>query len=158
MAKLRYNGVRLPAFPEELNQKLYPCAFITRDRQAGEFNLICTSSRVYCSEGVTPVTVGWSASANRGRGFRCFDRDEVWSIDEDLDRDMTTGGFLTFGADKYDFIWTNTTIESSVGTVHLEASEPVPTFDLKSWLTGFAMGMAGQPLPADGRKGEARDE
>ena len=47
--------------------------------------------------------------------------------------------------------WTNyDIIDISDNSVYLAASEPVPDngdFDLKSWLIGFALGLAGKPVP-----------
>jgi hypothetical protein len=43
--------------------------------------------------------------------------------------------------------WSNTTLYDVSGNVVIEGTEPVNWwFDLKSWLTGFALGLAGKPL------------
>lgn len=46
-------------------------------------------------------------------------------------------------------VWSNATLRDADGNVLLEGSEPVPapTFFLTSWLIGFALGIAGKPLP-----------
>ena len=151
MAKYQYGDVILPGFPSELDTETYPCAFIVQSRETKWYQLVCTKNRVYCTEGVNPVAVGWDASVNRGHGFVCYSGDNAWVVDNDLDAEMSTGTlFLMLTEDEFDFIWTNTTIESSMGTVFLEASEPIPTFDLQSWLTGYALGLSGKPLPFGG--------
>ena len=43
--------------------------------------------------------------------------------------------------------WTNTTLYDADGNLFLEASDPVAYFDLRSWLTGYALGLCGKPLP-----------
>lgn len=44
-------------------------------------------------------------------------------------------------------IWSNHKILNEDGSTYVEASNPMQKFDLKSWLTGFALGLAGKPLP-----------
>lgn len=56
--------------------------------------------------------------------------------------------------DVYQRIYTNHDILDGDGNVYLAADTvtPVKLFDLKSWLTGFALGLAGKPLPLAVRK------
>ena len=44
--------------------------------------------------------------------------------------------------------WSNHTLYDQNGNLVIEPSDPVAYFDLKSWLTGYALGIAGKPLPA----------
>lgn len=56
--------------------------------------------------------------------------------------------------DVYQRIYTNHDILDGAGNVYLAADTvtPVKLFDLKSWLTGFSLGLAGKPLPLAVRK------
>ena len=155
MAEYRYNGVKLPELPVVLNQTLYPCALIVRSRESGVFYLMCTCEPVHSSEGTQIVTVGWAPNENRGHGFRCNAGEKMWVLDTDLDNMMyRDSAYLMVSDDRFEFIWTNTTISSSLGSVFLQESVPVPVFDLRSWLTGFVMGMAGMPMPVNIGRGE----
>ncbi len=55
-------------------------------------------------------------------------------------------------------IYANYDLLDSDGTLYLAASDPVPVeettpaFSLKAWLTGYALGIAGKPLPFAGKK------
>lgn len=159
MAKYRYNGVALPGMPSEVENGLYPRLSIVQNKSTELYNLICTKSNVYAVEDYGTVGVNGIMlypEPNSGRGFSCSASSFAWSVYADLDAALSPSEttILTFTDDKYRFVWTNTDIADSTGTVHYEASEPVPMFDLKAWLTGLALGLAGKPLPLSMEKRE----
>lgn len=59
--------------------------------------------------------------------------------------------FLEFPENGFYTLWSNFDIYNDMG-LYCPASDPIPveekkTFCLRSWLTGFALGLAGKPLP-----------
>ena len=159
VSRYKYNGVSLPGMPSEVDTGVYPRLFIVQNKSTELYNLICTKSNVYAVEDYGTVGVNGIVlypEPNSGRGFSCSASSFAWSVYADLDAALSPSEttILTFTDDKYRFVWTNTDIADNEGVVHYEASEPVPMFDLKAWLTGFALGLAGKPLPLSMEKRE----
>lgn len=125
-----YNGVELPALPE-WDKTVYPYAFIEK-----------TLFMYYLRVLTNPL-------APDGDSFRFTQPGLVTAVKSDMS-----------GWDEWSEVtentrtplWTNTDILNSDGTLHLAASDPIPVtvpnpFCLRSWLTGFALGLAGKSLP-----------
>lgn len=143
MAKCKYNGVPLPELPAE--SQLYDNAWIY-ETAGDDYALILSNSPLY------GITYGGNACL----AFSESAEGSVYSIHEDKWHQMSStintmfydgGDYRYFYKDSYPILWTKTDICDADGNVVYEASAPVPLFDLKSWLTGFALGLAGKPLP-----------
>ena len=153
MAKYRYGNVILPGLPGGVDAISCPCAFIIRSKETGRYILVRTRSVVYASAGdgsAGIVGIMIFPESNPGRAYRCTGSDLEWEIFPSLDGNLTSGtGIIVVEDTYYDLIWTNRDITDSLGYVYYRASEPVEVFDLEVWLIGFAMGLAGVPLPVD---------
>ena len=135
MGNYLYNGVELPELPE----LIYPHAIIQ------DLGFLY---RLYLFE-LKPKPGGL---VDAGSHFVNY----VRTTDGWLENSSGTVGSFQPGL-KY-VIWTNTDLYNEDGSLFLAASDPVPVggvpvrIHLKSWLTGYALGLAGQPLPLIGEK------
>lgn len=144
MSKALYNGVELPVLPEIANS--YEYAWLLLATPDGTPQLLLANGSGEFSY----------SSADKGTGIYlwfttamlCMPVGETWvkSSEATSDGNQT----LTISAPPAETFWANFDIYDSDGSLYLAASLPVPIkegFDLKSWLTGFALGFSGKPLP-----------
>lgn len=144
-----YNGVKLPALPE-YDQSVYPYVILQR--------IPMTDGYAYYFTGrATPFTRADDYTIEQPDGTTVLLTDVMNLYDpEGCFEYLLEDGWIYLGnpsqvvssATEVIF-WTNTDIYEDDGSVFLAGSEPVQasTFDLKSWLTGFALGFSGKPLP-----------
>ena len=133
MGKFLYGGVLLPDIDTVWTDKVtYPYAIIVVNENKSEILHISPVPFIYEDPNV-------NISSGTGSPRYLNDSDE-WV-------DYGSGsGFTGFGVK-----WTSHNIlDTSGNSIYLAESEPVPVqegFCLKSWLTGFALGLAGKPMP-----------
>ena len=122
MADLKlYNGVELPAPPEEWDEAKYPCANICYDNNVGTY---------YFSVFSVPVVVNNGRLDDAGT-TKCIDYvldGDAWVQDSD------EYNFTGISLAEYPLIWTNTNIINTAdNSVYLAASNPVgPNDNLRS--------------------------
>lgn len=157
MAKMYlYNGIEFPELPNDVDRAVWDFACITEYKE-GEANHLLITKSTYKD---TDYGVCYKTNvADQNKGVFFYGNDTVvrryeiqngeWVFAEQRYKDEGATGVGFY----YDMpIWTNTTIRySTTEEIFLEASEPTSVFtlDLQSWLTGFALGLAGKPLPLD---------
>ena len=75
---------------------------------------------------------------------------ESWTLQEDENAEYSglVGCYPYWSVSG--IIWSNTTLLDQNGSVFVEGSKPVNGFDIRSWLTGYMLGLAGKPLPIIG--------
>lgn len=129
MSKYLYNGIPLPDINTVWTDKTtYPYAIIFGDEYGGEFLHISPVPFIYEDPNV---------NISSGAGSPRYINDSDGWVEHDSGSGCTGSGVK----------WTNyDIIDISDNSVYLAASEPV-SVNLKSWLIGFALGLAGKPLP-----------
>lgn len=158
MSKALYNGYELPALPE-WDTTAYPYAYIWFPYNSPiEFWLVLIPAE---AELVYNSDLHFLFSASHYLRYHAQALDNDWGSAERVEIESGIGISIwkpeSVDADEYfTTCWANFDIYSESGQLLLAASEPVPIkegFDLKSWLTGFALGLSGKPLPLNtGRK------
>lgn len=157
MAKYSYNGTILPALPNVGSEYTKKCICMSPDPDNPFGYVYCFSNDVtFAYSGTTaggdPIYIAATASKVMIGMF---------NAEQDADADeliaLETEGYMTLHTDGLTPIWTNFDIIAENGSVFLAASEPVlveepeepepPAFDLRSFLTGLALGLSGKPLP-----------
>lgn len=152
MAKALYNGYELPALPE-YDTETYPYAFIY---YVGETPTLCTLVLVPADATVSYPDDSSAILINTSyyQSYSARSVDDAW---EDDGITETSGSIYLikpmdeFPTDYTVVQWTNFNIYTKDEELLLAASDPVPIpesgFDLRSWLTGLALGLSGKPLP-----------
>lgn len=137
MPNYLYNDVSLPKLPE-YNTSIYLHACINESSLiSGVYILYLCSAPFYFSEteGNVRTVAGSSLSTSKYNSTT-----NKWEPLENRDSIAGNMGINPF--------WCNVDILKEDGTVYLAATEPTTTWsDLKSWLIGFILGLAGKPLP-----------
>lgn len=146
MSAYRYNGVKLPALPA-WDTDTYPYAQIQYiPYNDGSFisHLRC-STQPFCA--TASAVTNTAGSAVLVQTYISTYTNFAWGTAYVLED-------ISLSLDPDSVIWCNVDISDESGAVFLAASEPVPVqsvtipdFCLNSWLTGFAIGLAGKPLP-----------
>lgn len=148
---MAYENVTPPPLPE-YDSTTYPNYLLVFNFDEGSTDwsqvhlLYAESPFVYDSDGAyirgSVATYGWQV----------YDVYDAWAIL--LGQEFHTIGLeldITPGLDGEVFqrIYTNHDILDSKGNVYLAADcvTPVSTFDLRSWLVGYTLGICGKPLP-----------
>ena len=144
-----FNGVKLPELPE-WDKETYPYAIIVRMEIFGEFWLYVTENplSVFYSVKHGYDVVSTTVKSNYLH-YRCNIDSDTWvsypSYDDSyFDADESHAGIpgLT--------VWVNRDVmNADDGSLFMKASEPVlfVKLDLRSWLTGYTLGLAGKPIP-----------
>lgn len=152
MPNYLYNGVELPAIPAEVMSNPYVYIFES------------VEGSTYLAYGfdTKPTTVSVTTFGNSVDKLRvesgtyasaCWystTPDEWTGIEANKSPSDAALGYMQQNLS--DVIWANFDVYLSNGELFLAASEPIPvtepeSFDLDSWLIGFAMGLANEPLP-----------
>lgn len=171
MSRYKYNDLTLPALPE-WDKETYPYALIFLQMYGGEsvydtspesgIVLIVANKLGYLddprgitNEALETDTYVYTMGGNDWDGFTpdpidyirwtCPSLEEGWQEFDTGSRSQIDAGMKSCYPDM--LAWTNTTLYDADGNVVLEASDPIPICDLRSWLTGFALGFSGKPLP-----------
>lgn len=145
MSKALYNGVELPALPEIANSYEYAWLLLATPNGTPQLLLANGSGKFsYSSENGDGIFLWFTT------GMLCLPVGETWIESDEVTSDGND--LLTISASPAETFWANFDIYNEDGSLYLAASEPVPIeeekgFDLKSWLTGFALGLSGKPLP-----------
>lgn len=150
MDKYLYNGLELPALPE-WDTTAYPYAYIY---YVGETPAFCTlvlvpaDAEIVYEEGTSAILF----STTHYRSYYARSVDEQW----DDDGITETEGSIYLFKPMVDYPmaytvvqWTDFDVYTKDNMLLFLRSNPVlieEGFDLKSWLTGFALGLAGKPL------------
>lgn len=151
-----YNGVELPNINMVWTDKeSYPYAAITTD-ETYQYRLWLSGVGFECMETWSGFTDVVSQESSAVSATYVLESDS-WSKDAEYD---DRAGRILSGNNGRTTIWTSVDIlYVTAGTVYLAASDPVDpnaptepetpafTLDLNSWLTGFALGLCGKPLP-----------
>lgn len=156
MAKYLYKGLELPALPE-WDKTAYPYAYIY---YVGETPTFCTlvlipaAAEIVYEEGTSAILF----ATTHYRSYYARSVDEQW---DDNGITETSGSIYLLKPwldypDNYTVLqWTNFNVYNKDNELMFPESDPVPVeeptpddenFDLKSWLTGFALGLASKPL------------
>ena len=150
MAKYSYDGLIHPAPPEAWDSKTHPYAFIcrvinsTNDLEKGDYFVVADKLGYidYWVSGVQVYTLGGSdllADQAKPISFvRWKANGDEWEL---VETDQLSNIYVGNSV-----VWTNTTLYDANGAFYLFGTEPVPAFDIKGFLTGFALGLAGKPL------------
>lgn len=144
MADYKYNGVKLPKLPE-YDTAVYPYSYIFDYADLHGYVLVISTTRftLYEYEGYSDKVIGDESGTSDAVVYTVTDG--AWT---ELDIDAQNGAWWGTAGSALPCVWCNTDIlDSEDGSVYLAASEPVKAFCLRSWLTGFALGLAGKPLP-----------
>ena len=166
----RYNGVKLPALPKDVVDK-YPYIVILfeHDRGYGSFYSFHASTESSELEKI------WYSADNayqtellqRGKGVSYYikkDQSDIWTrLHDEVDGSESASApywyndvlVNSLGVLLKSVVWTNHNIYNTEGGLEYAANDapvPVPDIDLKSWLTGYALGLAGKPMPMGMRK------
>lgn len=147
-----YNGVELPDINTVWTDKeTYPYAVVFKSIAYGFYMLVASNSvfttYIHSSLNNRVFSSGkcnWSRYTNESDPVQ-------WAFSKSLVNDS-----LNYFVDSYSPVWANfDMIDTDTSAVYLAASEPVPVgvdenapiIDMKSWLTGFVLGLCGKPLP-----------
>ena len=143
-------SVELPALPE-YDETEYPYAYIMAlSLNVPQYYLALMPRDARLN---TPDDASVTYNVSHYLQYDCRGIDDVWD-----GPDYCTGGniyvakpFLEFPENGFYTLWSNFDIYNDMG-LYCPASDPIPveekkTFCLRSWLTGFALGLAGKPLP-----------
>ena len=151
MSKYLYDGEKLPALPGWLDQATYPYLLIYEvpsgsSEEAGMYLLAADSLGYvdFSSPGVHIYTLGGSDAIYNDLPI-AFVRWKCNGLEwEQVEIGTMSNIYIGWGA-----VWSNTTLRDHKGNYYMIGTEPVPVpaFHLKSWLIGFALGVAGKPLP-----------
>lgn len=161
----RYNGVKLPALPKDVVDK-YPYIVILfeHDRGYGSFYSFHASTEPSELEKI------WYSADNayqtellqRGKGVSYYikkDQSDIWTrLHDEVDGSESASApywysdvlVNSLGVLLNSVVWTNHNIYNIDGGIEYTANDaptPIPDIDLKSWLTGYALGLAGKPMP-----------
>lgn len=150
MGKYLYNGLELPALPE-WDKAAYPYAYIY---YVGETPAFCTlvlvpaDAEIIYDEGTSAILF----STSYYQSYYARSVDDQWGDDGITE----TSGSIYLFKPMVDFPmgytvvqWTNFDVYTKDGSLLFPGSEPVlieERFDINSWLTGLAFGLAGKPL------------
>lgn len=156
-----YNGYTLPRLPAGWDMQKYPYAIILGVKSAFGFNLVCHSElptvRTVNGENVIGFNIGTKVQSftfNRASDTDWVDKGEVTPTPSD-----SSVTWYYYDNDATEFVWCNNDIKDESGNTVYAASVPVPiapeepedpeppAFDLTAWLTGYALGLCGKPLP-----------
>lgn len=150
MDKYLYNGLELPDLPE-WDTTAYPYAYIY---YVGENPAFCTlvlvpaDAEIVFEEGTAAILF----STSHYRSYYARSVDEQW---DDEGTTETSGSIYLFKPmvdypTAYTVVqWTNFDVYTKDNKPLFPKSDPVlirSGFNLKSWLTGFALGLTGKPL------------
>ena len=145
---MKYNGISLPDLPE-YDTAAYPYACIQRIPYAAGG---CIAHLRYSSKPF--VAAGGAVTNSDGAGFVL--RSYLSASSNFLWNKPTTIWNVGLSLPPDTVIWCNQDILDEDGGVLLSATEPageptlaIPNFCLSSWLVGFALGLAGRPLPTN---------
>lgn len=161
-----YNGYTLPRLPAGWDMQKYPYAIILGVKSAFGFNLVCHSElptvRTVNGENVIGFNIGTKVQSftfNRASDTDWVDKGEVTPTPSD-----SSVIWYYYDNDTTEFVWCNNDIKDESGNTVYAASVPVPiapeepedpetpAFDLTAWLTGYALGICGKPLPFSTKK------
>lgn len=154
----KYNGWDLPDLPE-YDTAAYPRAYITgvtsdigNGAVAGDYLLslvdgaaaIAHSDDTYTEDTGVILFTGVTAQKLYSAA------DGAWSEISGTD----SGTAYILRPDMLVPLWANFDVPKADGTVYLAASEPVAEkkFDLRAWLFGLLLGLAGKPMPLNKRE------
>ena len=173
MAKKYYNGNLLPDIEPLWDKTIYPYAYIsigscanlgytTDTTMKGRYaHLVFVDTTGYIEKGSTVGTnsyIPYNGTISGETYIIALDDDCVESfsslwpgINTETWLESTNEYFAAAAAGEGPH-WTNTTLYDADGNLFLEASEPVAAFDLTAWLTGYALGLCGKPLPFSTKK------
>lgn len=167
MAKKYYNGHLLPDIEPLWNKTTYPYAYISicdaentglpvETGLTGRYAhlvLIDTAGYIRIGDSYNNAYVA-NAEITAAKTFViALDDDSVESLSslyQGINKETwleTTNYYQYEAAAGEGPHWTNTTLYDADGNLFLEASDPVTPFDLTAWLTGYALGLCGKPLP-----------
>lgn len=157
LGKHMYNNLALPA-PPEWDPAEYPYAYIY---YVGETPTLCTlvlvpaEAEIVYEDGTSAILF----STPYYKSYSARTVDEQWADDGIT---QTSGSIylfkpmISYPEDYIILQWTNFNVYTKDNELIFPKSDPDPVedpvpdeekFDLKSWLTGFALGLAGKPLP-----------
>ena len=150
MAKYSYNGVILPALPNVGATHPKMCICMNGDNSMG--TLYCFSNDV--SFRYNGVNAGGDIVYIQAHAtsilFELFATENVVEFSPlELPQENANLYSEDSGSGGLTPIWSNFDIIAEDGSVFLAASDPVEVkgFDLRSFLTGLALGLSGKPLP-----------
>lgn len=131
--KYLYNGIKLPKLPN-YDTTAYPNAYIVRLGETESYMLML-------------LPAGWSysydsgivASGVVGAYYGEYDNLAEWQYENTVENPVIQSDSVTP-------VWANFDILAEDGSVYLAASEPVASWDARSFWMGVAMGLAGKGL------------
>ena len=164
--KYSYNDVVLPELPEDVLVN-YPYIVIVRDGITGGCIMNAStvpSERFYSyqtSAGGYTITHELDGLGYPGRGVYGTNAGDTWTISAELSSESALvgppgyWGYDTLanadGEELSTIVWSNHDIYDTYGVLYYTASDdPIPViegFDIRSWCIGYALGLAGKPLP-----------
>lgn len=164
MTEYRYNDRTLPELPEH-DEPYATIVGITEGLEEGEpiprYVLMLSNVPPYIQDFNGKPTIFWDIAGDAR--CRCFDylpdendyiegEEPGWTEEEDFQEYLVGQGFEeAYVGFEHIWIWSNanTDIYDEEGNLIYEGTDPVrvkPAFCLRSWLTGYVLGLAGKPM------------
>ena len=146
-----YNGVELPDIDVVWTDKeTYPYALIGMGSTGNCTLYISNATGTYGKpSGSFFFEAGTYENPYTLIKYTCQEGGTNWEWKEQTNTSAL--GIPFFVEDYEPVLWSSYDTYDNEGGIYIEASEPIPVdsikFDLKSWLTGYALGLAGKALP-----------
>lgn len=152
---MAYENVTAPPLPE-YDSTTYRYYLLVFNYGEGDTDWYQIHMNYSDSPFVYDANGGYICGSVETYGWQSYDAETGWTffgkefLDNGLELNIRPG--MTGGV--FQRIYTNHDILDSNGNVYLAADcvTPVSTFDLRSWLVGYTLGICGKPLPIASKK------